>query len=191
MNDTVEPKTLAILVRFAENKYYPGSCGRSATLTVSFVAVDYSSKTIRNIGDGYCGEGSLKHFANLELREHIFQDSREMDRYPRIGFFQPYSVELERAESMVKVLKSIERGLKKITEEDGYPESFGGSILRLAKVTKAKWIIVEREDATRSGWSYDDNKSCYRWLNPPEAVGDINWLWQKWLQQFQKAETSA
>jgi hypothetical protein len=72
----------------------------------------------------------------------------------RVEFAQPYSVNLERAAEMVKVLRSIDRGMDKLKAQFGYPDTFAEYVARVATVLKVRTFgwSVERN----SGWSYDD-----------------------------------
>jgi hypothetical protein len=53
-------------------------------------------------------------------------------------FSQPYHVDLERAEHMVKTLKAVKAGLDKMKLEDGDVQSFGQYCLRIAKALGCK-----------------------------------------------------
>jgi hypothetical protein len=81
-----------------------------------------------------------------------------------------YSVDLQRAEEMVKLLRKIDRELRKMSEAEGPPETFSAYVVRVARVLKVK----------RYGWTsdkrsmYDDN--TYHWSNAEGLVYHVNGL---------------
>lgn len=62
-----------------------------------------------------------------------------------------FSVDLHRAESMVKTLRKITRGMEKLNAELGYPETFASYAARVAKVLGVK----------KFGWKVDGRSSTY------------------------------
>jgi hypothetical protein len=82
-------------------------------------------------------------------------------------------VTLEFAKSAVKTLQSIDRAYHKITDEWGYPQTFGAYVLYMLKAVKVKGILR-------------DAKSSRSWNTPGEwrkyKVTDAEWMIAEALQ---------
>lgn len=101
-------------------------------------------------------------------------------------FENPWEVGLERAEAMVKTLKTIRAGLDKAAKRDGLPASFGQYVLRIVRALGAAGILIENEEARHYG------RTEYRERTDGEVVNTVDFQVQsaKWRAQeaFQEAE---
>lgn len=119
----------------------------------------------------YAGEdGFLRNYTDswgdepmADLRISAQADYVSEDAYGwRVEYAQPYSVDLRRAEMMVKTLRKVQRGLDRMERDLGYAESFGAFVARVGKVlgvSRYGWISEHGEVS----WQYSDN--TYRWTD--------------------------
>lgn len=140
----------------------------------------------------YVGEeGWLRNFTDLwgdeplaDLRISAQADYASEDAYGwRVEYAQPYSVDLGRAEVMVKLLRKIQRGLDRMERDLGYAESFGAYVARVGKLLGASRYGWESDNGERS-WQYSDN--TYRWT---DAVG-MGLHVSRVVSEFKAAEVS-
>lgn len=79
----------------------------------------------------------------------------------KVEYREAFSVDLRRADAMVKTLRKVERGLTRIQTELGYAETFPAYLARVAKVLGIKqfgWRIGDRD-----GPLYEHNR--YHWTD--------------------------
>jgi hypothetical protein len=124
-------------------------------------------------------DGSVRNFVDwggstplADLRISAQHDHVTAQPYGwRVEYAQPHSVELARAQSMVKQLRKIERGLERMRAEYAYPESFTAYVTRVAKILGAK----------RYGWRHPDgglfpNGERYRWTDADSMASHVHTL---------------
>lgn len=76
------------------------------------------------------------------------------------AYEEPREVHLGRAEAMVATLRRVHRGMEILRDRDGYPDSFGVYVARVAKLIGATRIIVAKNVKMESG-GYDKNRDNY------------------------------
>lgn len=132
MTTADEPRELRMLVSSQTRDY--GCSGDTLHFTVSLVYA-LPNGEIRNFVGGYLADENA--MADLVVTA---QHDR-VDRAPygwRVEYSQPHAVDLARAEVMVKVLRKVERGLARLQDELGYPETFAAYVARVGKVLGVK-----------------------------------------------------
>lgn len=82
-----------------------------------------------------------------------------------------YSVDLRRAEGMVKTLRKVDRGLERAQMEWGHPDTFAAYAMRVAKALGIKTYGYKADG--RSNF-YDGND--YRWVGAADLQYRINHL---------------
>lgn len=101
----------------------------------------------------YFDGGEIRNFVGGSFDPHALEDltvTAQADRASddaygwRVEYSRPYSVDLRRAEQMAKTLRKVDAGLRRIEKRDGYPESFGQYLARVATVLGV--------DPQRRGW---------------------------------------
>jgi hypothetical protein len=116
------------------------------TLRITATVVDFQydhdkgKHCVRNILDGFGGDDGL---ANLQASAHSYKsDPATDDSAFFIGYAPeyrtPYSVELERAEAMVRTLRKIKRALDKDSETYGTASNFAEWLPRFARAVGVK-----------------------------------------------------
>lgn len=93
---------------------------------------------------------------------------------------EPHRVELDRAEGMVKTLRKVERGVKKLESEFGYPDTFAAYAARVAKVLGVKTFMWSNDG---SG-NYDEQT----WIKADAATLShrISFILQDWRKEVAK-----
>lgn len=94
------------------------------------------------------------HFNDFAVSAYINKDDARI-----YGMFaeyrEPFSVDLKRAEGMVKHLRKVTRGMDKLNENDGYvnENDYATYLLRVARIIGIKSFYVrnDREARERSG----------------------------------------
>jgi hypothetical protein len=124
--------------------------------------------TIRNFTDTFGGEP----LADLSLTAQLDHVAADPNPYGwRTECRQPYAVDLRRAQTMVRVLRKINRDLERMRDQLGHPESFAAYLARVARalgVTRFCWATERR------GWAYDDNE--HRFADADEMTDHVNRL---------------
>jgi len=128
-------------------------------------------------------ENMAQYYQYLQLSCMTFHDNVEPSNNADLAYSQPYKVDMREAERMYKTLSRIDRAFDKIRESEGWAQSFGQSVNRLARVLGAKHILVRRspEAEARAG-------DKYQWLNLSDAVTHIDWLTREWMEKLAKAK---
>ncbi len=67
-----------------------------------------------------------------------------------------YSVDINKAESMLFTLKKIDRGLDKISKQWGFPADYANYVLRVCKVLGVQGIIVSHNTPRSYKWNPND-----------------------------------
>lgn len=119
---TAKPKhDIRFIVR-TEVKTFPD------VVTVRLVPVDLTSDGIRSPLFSWSGSDDAA-WDSLDALYITAQNSRDDNEGPRwygydTEYREPYSVNLDRAETMVKVMRKVKRAQDKAAERYGYPQDF-------------------------------------------------------------------
>lgn len=153
-----DPYTLAATVHHDKpgpQKRFGGHWTDFGTITVQFVRV-YDVGPVHNIGfnNGYDKDADLD---GLTIRAQYESKARPSD-WPGsrvygwdIWYQDCYSVELKRAEAMVKRLRSINAKMDKLEQQFGRPATFGAYVLRVCQIVGAKLFA----DVSDDNWSWE------------------------------------
>ena len=169
-----EQRTPAFLIRMNKNRY-TGDDGAEITASVVYLREDGE---VRNYTDSWGEEpfDSLMVTALVDVND-TFGDSYGYSTEYR----DLYSVRLRRAETMLKTLRKVERGLLRIDEIDGMIVSFPEYLLRVARILKIRkfgWLVIDR------GPEYRNN--TYHWTGAPGARTHINTLIREFKAEKKK-----
>lgn len=96
-----------------------------------------------------------------------------------VEYRSPYTVDLERAEAMVKQLRHIERSLAKAAERDGQARSYGQYCLRVARAIGAQMMCWARDQ--RSFHTYDEMR--WTFVSLPDGANHIDGLVREWIER--------
>ena len=124
--------------------------------------------TIRNFSTG---SWDIEPLADFQLSASV---DRSVDSSAPYGWTAEYrnafSVDLRRAEQMIKLLRKVDRGMEKLRGEWGYPATFPVYVSRVAKIIGATSFGFAVDKGR--GWSYDDGE--YRWTDVDGMTYRIN-----------------
>jgi hypothetical protein len=141
----------------------------------------------RTHSDAY-GDGTGLRTAGLEdadLADYEIQVLATLDKYddgkPRwyahADYFGPYTVDLARAEKMVKALRKIERGLGKERDNTGwYAATPGHALARHARLLGVDTVLIAERG---NGWNHVS--TTYAALALDAAVEHVNDLYRQWV----------
>jgi hypothetical protein len=114
-------------------------------------------------------DGSIRNFSTSIRREPLadFKITGQLDRNGdiygwRAEYHDVYSVGLTDAETMLKLLRKVDRGMEKLRAEWGYPQTFRDYVAQVGKIIGVKGYGYRVDDG-RTGWSYDEN--TYQWTD--------------------------
>jgi len=182
MSDTKKKDTLVLRVIAREDKSYY----HTFKVDVDILTLEENSRTY---GDDFTTksqsypENMAQYYQFLQLYCITFHDSLEPSNNAELAYSQPYKVDMREAERMYKTLARIDRALDKIRETEGWAQSFGQTVNRLARVLGAKYVLVmrSREAIERTG-------EKYQWLSLGDAVFHIDYLTRDWMQKLADAK---
>lgn len=103
------------------------------------------------------GSWPREHMADLVISAQADENMTTANGEPygwHTWYEEAHRVELDRAKGMVSTLSKVERGLRKLESELGYPETFAGYAARVAKILGVSTFLWAANDR-RSGM-YDD-----------------------------------
>lgn len=88
----------------------------------------------------------------------------------QVRYLQPYDVSLQRAESMVKVLRKVRRHLEQLTAKYGAVTDLASFTARVADAIGASgrpfgWRVPREKDFDGSGYRWADTDGLRYWLN--------------------------
>jgi hypothetical protein len=148
-----------------------------------FVRIVYEDgkRTIRNgVGDS--------EYASLVINSQGDNDRTywNKDTGPRlygedIFYLERYSVRLRDAESMVKLLRRIDRAMRKFAESEGYVTDFADYFGRICRALKIKTVVFPRRIL---GSSYSENEYDYKSVG--DAVNTLRWMESMWADKLTK-----
>lgn len=137
--------------------------------------------------DSICGTNDYPenpaHFYNgLTVEVCTFADSRDGASINTETYYQePYRVNSTRANQMHKTLTRIDKAMTKLQNAEGWAQSYGQTINRLARIIGATYIMTPN-----SPQSVDVTGEKYRWNSIGDAVGQIDNLTWQWLRGLEK-----
>jgi hypothetical protein len=102
-----------------------------------------------------------------DLEIHAQANPRDALYAWRVVFRQPYSVDLRRAEAMVKALRTIDHQLTKLSERFGWPESFSAWFARVADSLGISRFLVVANTGARgqvTEWRELDLSAVQSWI---------------------------
>lgn len=165
-------------VRLLVDVYQPS--GTSNYLTVKVSAVYVSDGHIRNPQFSVYDPDKVAHLANLTIDAQASQDSEYFyySSWNAAHFGEVYTVDLSRAESMVKTLKKIHKFLEKAEGIDGYPVDFAQFVTRVALALGIKEGNFIACKVAGRGPTYDEN--IYTWMNEYEFRDYLRTRLEQW-----------
>jgi hypothetical protein len=158
-------------------------------LKVNVNVVVMTAEGIRNPQFGYSDDTGAGQYADLEIRG-LYSASSE-DFYGRDPeYFQPYSVDVRRADSMAKTLKRIYASLKRQDERLGAPTDFAAYAARLAVALGCQErACFGRRESERNGSTYSEN--YYRWMDTDSLRMHLGNKTREWRQKYFPQEVSS
>lgn len=172
-----DPGQLCLLLTTETSNDY----GSGRTLSLRFAPLQMlPNGELRNYVDGY--DDAHTSLADLRITAQQTSGLTAQPYAWRVEYREPYSVDLKRAEIILKTLRKIARGLERLEAEFGYPETFAAYVTRvgsLLKVTRYGWH-AERGETFADG-------SRYRWT---DAAGIVSHL-QMVVRDHNKVEDSS
>jgi hypothetical protein len=154
---------------------------------VKFRFVKFDEKDqIRNIMSGY-QDKPFEYFDDLEIHCQIggtLEEGEELSPYSWGADYRDcYSIGLPAAEKMVKTLKRLEKGLAKLNEKLGRPETYADFVIRVANVLKVKAFVFP---TTHNGDMFNDNDFRFEY-SFSSAKHSINTLMDKSIEVLKGA----
>lgn len=125
---------------------------------------------IRNFSSSFYDDNNLpQHLADLNIRcFYNVKGGVISELYGWSIEYDPHTVDLVRAEKMVKTLRKIHKRLEAMAKEWGNPETFGAFALRVLKAIGAKGFVRRSKECPGYG-SYDDST----WID--RGLTDLNY----------------
>lgn len=110
--------------------------------------------------------------ALADFRITAFLDSSEEHAWGFSHGYQPYLVDLDRAETIVRTLRKIAKGLDKATTEQGHVTDFADYLFRVAKILRIRSFYLRNSDRRREitgqMFSQVDAASVQHWVREQE-----------------------
>lgn len=163
-------------IRFIVSTKTTANFDDSRYLHVTANVVVVTAEGIRNpLFDSYANEGA-GHLDGYQVTAQMDNTSNRFYGF-RADFGDLYRVGLKRAESMVKVLRKIDRHLAKLDVKYGYVTDVSAFAARVADAigsTDAHCFGIK----STNGWSHDD--SGYRWLDTDGLRGHLDQQVKEW-----------
>lgn len=126
-------------------------------------------------------KGALKHCEFDCFRPEVYTTARRDGQngywHANLEFSQPYTVTLERAESMARVLRTTRKGLTALETRFGVASSIGGWFAYVAEAIKADAVRVPAGKILHDGRNYRQGPAG-------DMVYHINRNVEAWKQQI-------
>lgn len=110
--------------------------------------------------------------ALADFRITAYLDSSEEHAWGFSHGYQPYLVDLDRAETIVRTLRKIAKGLDKATTEQGHVTNFADYLFRVAKILRIRSFYLRNSDRRREitgqKFSRVDATSVQHWVREQE-----------------------
>lgn len=187
MANTERPKTRVLLVRIDEGTQY--------NLPHRYANV-FASAGVLEDGrfsgpDSWVREGSepkrmvpMPALKDLKVAACMATNMESTSYGWDVEYRQPFTVDLETAERMLKALKQVRRGLDKTHELIGRPASFGQYLARVARTLDVAFIMVERFEYRNARYGTVSDEERYLTLSPSQAVAVVDGLIATWHQTY-------
>lgn len=142
---------------------------------------------IRNPSFGWSDDTGAGAYADLQVRAFYSRDSNDFyGRDPE--YFQVYSIDVRRAESMAKTLKAIYKNLARQDERLGAPTDFASFLARLALAVGSPERLCFGRRAAGNGATYSDN--YYHWMDTDSLRMYLSAQTQEWKRKYFPEEVS-
>lgn len=116
--------------------------------------------------------GTPEEVALADFRITAFLDSSEEHAWGFSHGYQPYLVDLDRAETIVRTLRKIAKGLDKATAERGHVTDFADYLFRVAKILRIRSFYLRNSDRRREitgqAFAQVDATSIQHWVREQE-----------------------
>jgi hypothetical protein len=133
MTTTSSPRRLAFLLD-AQVEDAVRSIDQAAHLSLTARIVELNDDgNVRNIL-----ESDDAGLADLVVQARAAADMGPGTYGWAVEYLQPYAVDLPRAQAMARTLAKLQRGMGRLDERLGHPESFGAYLLRVAEVLRVR-----------------------------------------------------
>lgn len=148
-----------LLVHHEIHQSYMNDGRDTGVFAVTFVYLSDETGKPRNFSDSSWDIEAQKDDLNY-LRISAQYNTSEHTPQEAYGWSVEYhdslSIDLRRANSMIKTLRKIDRKLKAFSKKWGDPSSFADYVIRVANALGAKAIMSrDKYTASSNGWSYD------------------------------------
>ena len=161
-------------------------------ITANPVSCNPDGTDIKNPSYSDYNPGPVRHgipeSALDDLQVSAFSMWTDLDGFRLIAwetvYHRPLTVELSRAQSMVKTLTRIGTTLNARQETDGLAESFGAYVARVAAAIGATLILIKR-DTARNTWYTDGD---YQTMSTGDGVRYINRLFADYIKTQEPAQ---
>jgi len=143
---------------------------------------DGSFNKIRNID-----EANGWHFNDLTVNsqgEHRdYYGSTENRRLYgwEVRYQDAGSVDLSRAKSMADTLSKLERKQTKLSDQYGYPATFGAYLARVADALGIQSFVFAQDDSQGLGWSYDD--ADWTIVDVKQGIYKVDAIVDTWIKE--------
>lgn len=137
---------------------------------VAYVSRVTSSGDLRRLSFGSGDTGA--HLADFEVSAYLDRDYEHA--WCPGHYFDAFRVDLEQAESVVKVLRKIQKGMDKATREHGHlaADDFAGYLFRIAAILGIRTYYVRNSDRGREmtgeTFRHADAASVQMWVRERE-----------------------
>lgn len=84
------------------------------------------------------------HLTDFEVTAYL--DHHHDEAWGQAHQFTPHTVDLRRAEALVRVLRKVERGMDKAHQQFGHPTTFHTYLLQVAYALRIKRFLVRKDD---------------------------------------------
>jgi len=157
-------------------------------LRVSVATVDPAAKTSDDCEYGGVRYGSsCGHLENFQISSQGNADDSPRRLYAwQVGYRDNYFTDLSDMEGMVKILRRVEKYLGAAIERDGYPQTYGQYVGRVAHALGAEMILFKspKGDRWANGYTYWARKIG-------DAIGKIDSMVAEWVAMGDPAPVDA
>ena len=101
-------------------------------------------------------------------------------------YHSPYTVNLSRAQAMVKTLARLRHQLVKLNDTEGYAVTLGQYMVRVARAFGIRKFMI-RTDPARNGWSSSGTYSMLSLADGQQHVDGLVFAWQHNGQTLEQA----
>ena len=100
-----------------------------------------------------------------------------------VRYQSPYAVDLEKAEHMVKTLRTVHARMAATDKKLGRPTTFGQFIARVAEAIGADQFLIDEtpKRGSHSGW-FTHAEAGYRWQDIEDGVRLVDYRIREWAE---------